>query len=52
MSIVMILLVLAALIAFLLGAFGGTSRWPSIDLTALGLAIHTHNLLLQVLSVA
>jgi hypothetical protein len=52
MSIVMTLLVLAALIVFLLGAFGGTSRWPSVDLTALGLALLTLYLLLQVLAVA
>jgi hypothetical protein len=52
MSIVMTLLVLAALIVFLLAAFGGTARWPSLDLTALGLALLTLYLLLQVLSVA
>ena len=52
MSIIMILLVLAALICFLLGAFGGTGRWPSLDLTALGLAFLTGYLLLQVLAIA
>jgi hypothetical protein len=52
MNIAMILLVLGALISFLLGAFGGASRWPSIDLIALGLALLTLYLLLQVLSVA
>jgi hypothetical protein len=52
MSVIMIVLVLAALICFLLGAFGGTARWPSIDLTALGLALLTLYLLFQVLSVA
>lgn len=51
MSVAMILLVLAALICFLLAAFGPT-RWPNINLEAFGLALLTLYLLLQVISVA
>ena len=49
MSIVMILLVLAALICFLLATFGAAVKY---NLTALGLAFLTGYLLLQVISVA
>jgi hypothetical protein len=49
MSIVMILLVLAALICFLLGTFGAAVKYNMI---AAGLALLTLYLLFQVLSVA